>query len=165
MDNAVIGYYKSPIGVIEIVCKDKSITSLNFIDEEMDKSSKSNLYVEKCSRQLDEYFEGKRKGFDIDFIIEGTDFQKKVCQAILTVPYGLTKTYMEISKIVGDVLAIRAIASAHGQNKLPIIIPCHRVIGSDGSLTGYAGGLWRKKWLLEHEQKFSGAEHQLTLSF
>jgi len=156
--------YNSPIGLIEICGTENSITSLFFIDEEFNPDVKSNPYLEKCVEQLDEYFNGGRKVFDLRLEPEGTDFQKRVWDELLKIPYGETRSYMEITKILGDQKAIRAVANANGQNKISIIIPCHRVIGSDGSLTGYGGGLWRKKWLLEHEQKFSNTEKQLELT-
>lgn len=102
--------------------------------------------------QLREYFSGGRKEFDFKINPLGTDFQKKVWELLLQVPFGRTCSYMELSKELGDPKAIRAVAAANGKNPLWIVVPCHRVIGRDGSLTGYAGGLWRKKWLLEHEQ-------------
>lgn len=102
-------------------------------------------------QQLEEYFNKKRKVFNLKLNPEGTDFQKRVWQALLEIPYGKTLSYLELSKQLGDAKAIRAVAAANGKNPLWIIVPCHRVIGSDGSLTGYAGGLWRKQWLLEHE--------------
>ena len=101
--------------------------------------------------QLQEYFEGKRTHFTFLLHPSGTEFQKKVWQELLNIPFGKTCSYLELSKKLGDVKAIRAVAAANGKNPLWIVVPCHRVIGSDGSLTGYAGGLWRKKWLLEHE--------------
>jgi methylated-DNA-[protein]-cysteine S-methyltransferase len=101
--------------------------------------------------QLQEYFIGKRTEFTFKLNPKGTEFQKKVWQELLQIPYGKTCSYLELSKKLGDVKAIRAVASANGKNPLWIVVPCHRVIGTDGSLTGYAGGLWRKKWLLEHE--------------
>ena len=101
--------------------------------------------------QLQEYFIGKRTEFTFKLNPKGTEFQKKVWQELLQIPYGKTCSYLELSKKLGDVKAIRAVASANCKNPLWIIVPCHRVIGTDGSLTGYAGGLWRKKWLLEHE--------------
>lgn len=101
--------------------------------------------------QLNDYFSGKRKSFDLKLNPEGTPFQKRVWEALSHVPYGKTISYMELSRVLGDPLAIRAVAAANGKNPIWIIIPCHRVIGSDGSLTGYAGGLSRKKWLLNHE--------------
>ena len=157
-------FYNSPIGLIEISGTDNSITSLYFMDEEFNPEVRSNPYIEKCVAQLDEYFEGKRKIFELNLQPEGTDFQKRVWDELLKIPFGETRTYMEITKFLGDIKAIRAVANANGQNKISIIIPCHRVIGSDGSLTGYGGGLWRKKWLLEHEQNFSNTEKQLELT-
>ncbi len=101
--------------------------------------------------QLNEYFAGKRTNFDLPLKPKGTAFQQKVWQALLEIPFGKTMSYLELSKKLGDIKAIRAVAAANGKNPLWIIIPCHRVIGSDGSLTGYAGGLRRKEWLLRHE--------------
>ena len=157
-------FYNSPVGLIEISGTDNSITSLYFMDEEFNPEERSNPYIEKCVLQLDEYFNGKRKIFGLNLQPEGTDFQKRVWDELLKIPFGETRTYMEITKFLGDIKAIRAVANANGQNKISIIIPCHRVIGSDGSLTGYGGGLWRKKWLLEHEQNFSNTEKQLELT-
>jgi len=107
--------------------------------------------LEDAVYQLREYFEGNREVFDLELNPQGTEFQKKVWNGLLEIPYGKTNSYMQLSKTLGDVKAIRAVAAANGKNPLWIIVPCHRVIGSDGSLTGYAGGLHRKKWLLEHE--------------
>ena len=157
-------FYNSPIGLIEISGTENSITSLYFIDQEFNPDLKSNPYIDKCVEQLDEYFNGKRKIFELNLQPEGSIFQKKVWNELLKIPFGETRSYMEITKLLGDLKAIRAVANANGQNKISIIIPCHRVIGSDGSLTGYGGGLWRKKWLLDHEQKFSNTEKQLELT-
>lgn len=101
--------------------------------------------------QLSEYFAGTRKQFDFKINPQGTEFQRRVWDALLEIPFGTTTSYHALSLKLGDVKAIRAVASVNGRNPLWIVVPCHRVIGSDGSLTGYAGGLWRKKWLLEHE--------------
>jgi len=107
--------------------------------------------LEDCVLQLQAYFKGERETFNFKMQPKGTAFQQKVWKALLEIPYGKTTSYLELSKKLGDVKAIRAVASANGKNPLWVVVPCHRVIGSDGSLTGYAGGLWRKKWLLEHE--------------
>ena len=107
--------------------------------------------MQNAVTELNDYFQGKRTHFDFKLNPKGTEFQQKVWQALLEIPYGKTCSYMDLSKKLGDVKAIRAVASANGKNPLWIVVPCHRVIGTDGSLTGYAGGLWRKKWLLEHE--------------
>jgi methylated-DNA-[protein]-cysteine S-methyltransferase len=106
---------------------------------------------QRVKKQFEEYFNGTRKTFDIPLSPEGTEFQKKVWTELLNIPYGETTTYQQMANKLGDPKVIRAAASANGKNPISIVIPCHRVIGSDGSLTGYAGGLHRKKWLLEHE--------------
>jgi methylated-DNA-[protein]-cysteine S-methyltransferase len=108
----------------------------------------------ECVTQLKAYFKEERKTFNLKLNPEGTSFQKKVWKQLETVPYGKTISYLELSKQLGAVKAIRAAASANGKNPLWIIVPCHRVLGSDGSLTGYAGGLHRKQWLLNHESKY-----------
>jgi len=118
--------------------------------------------IEKCISQLNEYFEGQRKDFDLSFFMVGTEFQKKVWQKLLKIPFGETRSYMELSRMLGNEKAIRAAAAANGANAISIIVPCHRIIGSKGELTGYAGGLAAKKKLLKLEAKGSGNE-QLEL--
>ena len=130
---------------------DNGIQSITVIDEALETSTEVPSCLQECVVQLREYFEGGRTHFNLKVNPKGTDFQIKVWNALLKIPYGKTKNYLEQSKTVGDVKAIRAVATANGKNPIWIVIPCHRVIGSDGSLTGYAGGIWRKKWLLEHE--------------
>lgn len=144
-------YYKSPIGILEIKGNNDGIKSLVFIDKNIETSINIPNFLEPCIVQLKEYFKGVRKDFSLKLSPEGTIFQNVVWNELMNIPYGKTRSYMEQSKAVGNVKAIRAVASANGRNPIAIIIPCHRVIGSDNSLTGYAGGLWRKKWLLEHE--------------
>ncbi|WP_242203414.1 methylated-DNA--[protein]-cysteine S-methyltransferase [Aestuariivivens insulae] len=112
------------------------------------------VLLEDCVIQLNEYFEGTRQQFNLKLNPQGTDFQKQVWKALEQIPHGKTTTYLELSKQLGDVKAIRAVANANGKNPIWIVIPCHRVIGSDGSLTGYAGGLHRKQWLLDHESPY-----------
>ena len=162
MEQEFKDYYNSPIGLIGITGAHDNLASLYFVDE---KSSEfeSNDYLKKCIAQIDEYFQGKRTEFDLILAPEGTDFQKKVWDELIKVKYGNTLSYNELSLLLGDKNAIRAVANANARNRISIIIPCHRIIGSDGSLTGYAGGLWRKKWLLEHERKYSNVEAQLGL--
>ena len=126
------------------------ISSVTVIDDEIE-TTEIPLPLKKCVQQLDEYFNGNRTVFDLKLNPQGTDFQKKVWNELLNIPFGKTRTYLEQTKKIGDIKAIRAVANANGKNPIWIIIPCHRVIGSDGSLTGYAGGIWRKKWLLTHE--------------
>lgn len=117
----------------------------------------------ECYDQLDEYFNGTRKEFSFSFNQEGTEFQKQVWAQLLTIPYGKTVSYAELSIQMGNIKKIRAVGASNGRNNLAIIVPCHRVIGSNQQLTGYAGGLWRKRWLLDHEAKFSPGARQLKL--
>ena len=142
---------KTPLGIAEIEGDENGITKISVENDTEDISIETPSELKEASLQLQEYFEGKRKEFNFKMNPKGTEFQQKVWQALLEIPYGKTTSYLELSKKLGDVKAIRAVASANGKNPLWIVVPCHRVIGSDGSLTGYAGGLWRKKWLLEHE--------------
>lgn len=142
---------KTPLGIAEIEGDENGITKISVENDTEDISIEIPSELKEASLQLQEYFEGKRKEFNFKMNPKGTEFQQKVWQALLEIPYGKTTSYLELSKKLGDVKAIRAVASANGKNPLWIVVPCHRVIGSDGSLTGYAGGLWRKKWLLEHE--------------
>lgn len=144
-------YYKTPIGTAKIIGDEEGIQSISVIDEEIETSSNIPESLKECIVQLDEYFEGKRTEFDLKLNPQGTEFQRSVWNELNNIPFGKTRTYMEQTKQIGDPKAIRAVASANGKNPIWIVIPCHRVIGSDGSLTGYAGGIWRKKWLLEHE--------------
>mgnify|MGYP000480383393 FL=1 len=145
---------KSPLGFTKIVGDDDGIVSITVLNSEEKITDIIPVELEDCVFQLQEYFDGKRKDFDIKLNPEGTDFQKKVWNQLLEIPYGKTLSYLELSKQLDDVKAIRAVANANGKNPIWIIIPCHRVIGSDGSLTGYAGGLNRKQWLLEHESPY-----------
>ncbi len=150
MANDVI-YYKSPIGTVKIAGSVDGIQSLVFIEEPAETSKNIPKFLKPCLQQLQEYFNGNRKDFDLKLHPKGTDFQISVWEELKRIPYGKTRSYMEQTKALGNLKAIRAVASANGKNPISIMIPCHRVIGSDGSLTGYAGGIWRKKWLLEHE--------------
>ncbi len=143
-------YIKTPLGIATIIGDENGISVISVADEG-EISNAIPTVLQEAVTQLNSYFEGKRTDFNFKLNPKGTDFQKKVWNALLDISYGKTRTYLEQSKFLGDVKAIRAVASANGKNPLWIVIPCHRVIGTDGSLTGYAGGLWRKKWLLEHE--------------
>ena len=143
-------YIKTPLGIAKIVGDAHGISSISVSDEGIISNSIPEVLKEAVS-QLQDYFDKKRTDFTFKLNPQGTEFQQKVWKSLVDIPYGKTRTYLEQSKILGDVKAIRAVASANGKNPLWIVVPCHRVIGTDGSLTGYAGGLWRKKWLLEHE--------------
>lgn len=143
-------FLKSPLGITKIVGDVNGISEISISDEgEVSVSIPKEL--EQAVIQLQEYFEGKRTHFNLKLNPKGTEFQQRVWQELLNIPFGKTLSYLELSKKLGDVKAIRAVAAANGKNPLWIVVPCHRVIGTDGSLTGYAGGLGRKKWLLEHE--------------
>ncbi|MCL7755069.1 methylated-DNA--[protein]-cysteine S-methyltransferase [Polaribacter sp. Z022] len=149
-------FYKTPIGTAKIIGDENGIQSITVLDEDFSGNldtvnTKVPYYLQDCITQLEQYFSGERVNFDLKLNPQGTTFQKKVWEELLNIPFNKTRTYLEQSKALGDVKAIRAVASANGKNPIWIIIPCHRVIGSDGSLTGYAGGIWRKKWLLAHE--------------
>jgi AraC family transcriptional regulator of adaptative response/methylated-DNA-[protein]-cysteine methyltransferase len=122
-----------------------------------------NSHFKTLLKQLKEYFEGSRKEFSLPLVTPGTDFQKAVWKALMEIPYGTTRSYQEQSAALGKPESIRAVANANGMNRISIIIPCHRVIGTDGHLTGYGGGLKRKKWLLDHEKKHSGKAVDLSL--
>lgn len=144
--------FESPLGYAVIEGDEKGIARVYVSDEKASTSEVIPEDLQEAVHQLKEYFAGERENFDLKINPEGTDFQKKVWQLLLEIPFGKTSSYFDLSKEFGNTKAIRAVAAANGKNPLWIIVPCHRVIGSDGSLTGYAGGLWRKKWLLEHEQ-------------
>ncbi len=142
---------KTPLGVVEIQGDQNGISKICILDEPIEITTEIPEIFNEVIFQLQDYFDGKRKEFTFAINPIGSEFQKKVWQELLQIPFGKTCSYLDLSKKLGDVKAIRAVAAANGKNPLWIVIPCHRVIGSDGSLTGYAGGLWRKKWLLEHE--------------
>lgn len=144
-------YYKTPLGTAEIIGNEQGIQSISVLDQDIETSINTPEFAKDCIQQLEEYFAGERTEFNLKLNPKGTDFQQSVWGELLNIPFGKTRTYLEQTKKIGDPKAIRAVASANGKNPIWIIIPCHRVIGSDGSLTGYAGGIWRKKWLLAHE--------------
>ena len=147
-----IASIKTPLGIALIEGNEAGVSGISIVDEKDKASEEIPPELQEAVHQLEEYFSGERKTFDFKIAPQGTDFQKKVWTALLQIPFGKTCSYLELAKDLGDPLAIRAVAAANGRNPLWIVVPCHRVIGSDGSLTGYAGGLWRKQWLLNHEQ-------------
>ncbi len=148
MKTAII---KTPLGYIEISGAINGISKIQILTDPAEITTVLPDELKSAVAQLQDYFNGKRTKFSFKMNPVGTEFQQRVWQELLNIPFGKTCSYLELSKKLGDVKAIRAVASANGKNPLWIVIPCHRVIGSDGSLTGYAGGLWRKKWLLDHE--------------
>jgi methylated-DNA-[protein]-cysteine S-methyltransferase len=145
-------YYKSPLGPIEIVGSRDSIIALNFVEEMLSGDDELTFCVKECLKQVDEYFKGQRREFFLNLQPAGTDFQKSVWRQLEKIHYGKTTSYGEIAAVIGKPNASRAVGSANGKNPIAIIIPCHRVIGSDGGLTGYGGGLWRKRWLIGFER-------------
>ena len=145
-----VTFIKTPLGIAKIVGDEEGISIISILSEGELSITIPNELQEAVS-QLQDYFSGKRNDFIFKLNPKGTDFQQKVWQELLKIPFGKTISYLDLAKKLGDAKVIRAAASANGKNPLWIVVPCHRVIGTDGSLTGYAGGLWRKKWLLEHE--------------
>lgn len=143
-------YYKSPCGLIEISSSENGITALFFIKSKSRKENKNEILSE-CVSQLEEYFHKKRKSFSLPLDLHGTKFQKRVWEELLHIPYGKTISYLHLAEILGDKNSMRAVGGANGKNPVSIIIPCHRVIGANGNLIGYGGGLDIKKWLLEFE--------------
>lgn len=149
---------ESPLGSIRIRANEEAITEVHFLDEkELNdpnfKEDSSNPLLQTCKEELSAYFNGSLTAFSVPVQQEGSEFQQSVWAELLNIPYGKTISYLDLSKRIGDVKAIRAVGTSNGKNKIVIIVPCHRVIGTNGSLTGYAGGLGRKQWLLEQEMK------------
>ena len=156
-------YYNSPIGAILLEAEDDELTVVSFRDDvSIDNTgTTTSPALQTTIQQLNEYFAGTRKKFDMPLHPQGTAFQQKVWDQLMNIPYAETVTYLHMAKRLGNVKSNRAAASANGKNPIGIIIPCHRVVGADGKLTGYAGGLHRKQWLLEHEAKMAGKSSSL----
>ncbi len=148
-------YIQTPLGITTIKGDETGIMSISVSNANTAEPSKEiPACLAVAATQLGEYFAGTRTTFQLPLSFRGTDFQRRVWLELLNIPFGKTCSYLELSRKLGDMKAIRAVAAANGQNPFWIVVPCHRVIGSDGSLTGYAGGLWRKQWLLEHESPY-----------
>lgn len=147
-------YFKSPIGLLELRGSSKGISKIIFLNESDVSDVNFDVVPEclqDCVNQFKEFFAGKRKEFNLLLDYKGSAFQCKVWKKILDIPYGKVLTYSELSEIVRNLDSIRAVASANSKNPIPIIIPCHRVVGVNHKLVGYSGGLWRKEWLLNYE--------------
>lgn len=155
-------YIDTPIGLLEVCASKEAILAVGFVEQkEIENEAVPQVLVDAC-KQLSEYFSGERQDFDLPLSPVGTDFQQQVWDALLRVPFGRTSTYKKQSQALGNPKAIRAVGTANGRNPIAVIIPCHRIIGSDGSLTGYASGLSRKEWLLKHElQQTCGVQQEL----
>ena len=156
-------YYQSPLGLLRVGGTDTYISEIIFVDrlDEEDYRGRDlggpvTPVVIQCIEQLIQYFQGQRRVFDFPIYQEGSEFQERVWNELMAIPFGKTISYLELSRRLGDTRNIRAAAAANGKNNIVIVVPCHRVIGSDGSLTGFGAGIWRKKWLLEHEAKVKG---------
>ncbi len=151
-------YYHSPVGLLKIGGTDDYISEVSFHDTTQkppgSKKQMSPMLIQ-CVEQLIQYFNGQRRVFELPLNQPGTPFQQDVWNELLTIPFGRTISYLDLARKIGDTKATRAVASANGRNHIAIIVPCHRVIGSNRELVGYGGGLWRKKWLLEHEMKYA----------
>jgi methylated-DNA-[protein]-cysteine S-methyltransferase len=154
IDIITYAYYDSPVGVLKIGGTEQYITEISFAAKETEPAQNTfepSPILHKCTEQLIEYFLGTRQIFDIPYHQSGTEFQEKVWAKLSAINYGVTYSYTDLAKKLGDPKVIRAAAAANGKNKLMILVPCHRVIGADRSLVGYAGGMSVKKWLLQHE--------------
>ena len=166
MSDSFTTYYQSPVGQLKITGTELFISEVLFHDTSQKTSgTKKNLppMLIQCVEQLIQYFQGARRQFELPINQTGTAFQKEVWSELMQIPYGKTISYLELARRTGDTKATRAVANANGKNNVAIIIPCHRVIGTNGSLTGYGGGLPAKRWLLEHERKHTGKEMQASL--
>jgi methylated-DNA-[protein]-cysteine S-methyltransferase len=151
-------YVDSEIGLLEICASDKGITAVNFMVEEEVGLRDAHPLLNTCVEELAEYFRGERHVFSVALDLHGTTFQKQVWRELLKIPFGETISYLELAKRVGNEKAMRAVGMANGRNPIALIVPCHRVIGSDGQLRGYASGVWRKEWLLQHESRENTAQ-------
>jgi methylated-DNA-[protein]-cysteine S-methyltransferase len=163
-------HIETPLGWMKLVSEGEAIAEVQFIKDQTLKTGSVEMQtgglpgcLSICASQLMEYFQGKRPDFDIPLSPRGTDFQQRVWNELKKIPCGTTISYMELAKRLGDPKVIRAAGSANGKNPIAIFIPCHRVIGSNGELVGYAGGLPLKKWLLNHEQRHYSGISQLSI--
>ncbi len=162
----------SPVGKLKLVASPKGLSAILWENDDPKRvrlgdmnEDDSNPFLQTTQAELTEYFAGKRRDFSVPLDFLGTEFQKKVWTALLTIPYGKTKSYAEIALQIGNPKAVRAVGAANGKNPISIIAPCHRVIGSSGALTGFAGGLTNKAFLLELEGADYATQQQLALSF
>ncbi|MGB7294110.1 MAG: methylated-DNA--[protein]-cysteine S-methyltransferase [Candidatus Aminicenantales bacterium] len=148
-------YYHSPIGTIEIIGTEQGIRALRFTGRKPGRQDRPHPVLRDAVSQIDEYFRGHRKVFRLKLDLEGTAFQKKVWRRLLRIPFGLTASYGEVAVALGMPGAARAVGQANHHNPVAVVIPCHRIIGAEGRMVGYGGGLWRKEWLLAHEKELS----------
>lgn len=161
MNSLAAGVYESPLGLLEIEASDRGVVAVRFAAGRKGRrpapaSGEGARHVAACARQLDEYFRGARSSFSIPLDLRGSPFDLAVWKRLVHIPYGRTASYGEIAASIGRPGAARAVGGANHRNPVVVLVPCHRVVGSDGSLTGYGGGLWRKKRLLDHEKRQEG---------
>src|ERR1700744_1430873 len=151
-----VAFYHSPVGILRLGGTEHYISEISFLDQ-MPAGAETHLnpLLQQCQEQLMEYFQGLRRAFDLPVHQEGSEFQQRVWGDLMGIPYGRTISYMDLAKRVGDPKSVRAVGTTNGKNRIAIVLPCHRVIGSKNDLGGYGGGLWRKRWLLEHENKIA----------
>jgi methylated-DNA-[protein]-cysteine S-methyltransferase len=162
-------YYESPIGPLRLAASQGALSCLQFVktekyegnDQDIIFSSPATGTLREAVRQLDEYFAGRNLHFQLPVKQPGTAFQQRVWEELIKIKAGTTLSYLQLSKQIGDIKAIRAVGTANGKNNIAIVVPCHRVIGSNGSLVGYAGDLWRKQWLLNHEDRYCNGVQSL----
>ena len=146
-----ISYYRSPVGTLEISMIGDKVDRIAFCEDQQDIDPPATMEMRSLFMELDAYFDGSLTTFKTPINLDGTEFERSVLHALMTIPYGQTRSYKDIAKQIGNIQSVRAVGRANGANRIPILIPCHRVIGEDGSLTGFAGGLEKKSWLLTHE--------------
>ena len=151
MTEMFYSYYGSPIGLVEVGGTCTAVTTLYFVEQRRITYT-STAVVDRAIQQVEAYFAGRLSDFDVPIALQGTPFQQTVWQQLLTIPFGHTTSYQDVADAIGKPKAVRAVGAANGRNPVSIIVPCHRVIGSNGKLVGYGGGLWRKEWLLRHEK-------------
>jgi methylated-DNA-[protein]-cysteine S-methyltransferase len=151
MESAFITYQSTPIGLLQIIGSDTAIGSVLFVEEESASTFVDHPLAIRACVELREYFDKQRTEFTLPLEPAGTAFQQVVWRELMRIPFGSKRSYNDIAIAVGDPKTVRAVGNANGRNPIAIVIPCHRVVGTNGALTGYAGGLWRKQWLLEHE--------------
>jgi methylated-DNA-[protein]-cysteine S-methyltransferase len=144
--------YWSEIGPFEVVGNQKGILTIKFNTDPLITDNNLPTCMTECLRQMEEYFKGRRQTFNIPLLLVGTDFQIAVWRQLKKIPFGRTASYGDVARAIGRPKAFRAVGNANNKNPIPLIIPCHRVIGSDGKLVGFGGGIWRKRWLLDHEK-------------
>ena len=160
MNNEFAVLYESPIGPLEICGTAEGISAVSYTPSDgYEVAEALPDTLQSCVKQLDEYFRGERSSFTVPLLLRGTEFQNKVWTCLQQIEYGTVRTYRELAIMAGNHKAVRAVGNANGKNRLNILVPCHRVIGSNGELTGYGGGLWRKEWLLRHEERVLKSIH------